>query len=44
MPFGSKSIEIEKGGLVIAVIMVKKLGDTTDKIIVCNTAVNISIL
>jgi len=43
IPFGEKSIEIEKGGLVAKGIMIKKLGDTSDKIIVCNTAVTVSI-
>ena len=43
IPFGSKSIEIEKGGLMAAGIMIKQLGDTTDKIIVCNAAVTVSI-
>ncbi|MHA1390955.1 MAG: Lin0512 family protein, partial [Promethearchaeota archaeon] len=44
IPFGSKSIEVEKGGLVAAGIMIKELGDSTDKIIVCNAAVTVSIL
>ncbi len=43
IPFGSKSIEIKKGGLIAAGIMIKQLGDTTDKIIVCNAAVTVSI-
>ncbi len=44
IPFGSKSIEIEKGGLVASGIMIKELGDSTDKMIVCNAAVTVSIL
>jgi uncharacterized protein (TIGR02058 family) len=44
IPFGSKSIEIEKGGLVAKGIMIKELGDSSDKIIVCNAAVTVSIL
>jgi len=43
IPFGSKSIEIEKGGLVAKGIMIKELGDSSDKIIVCNAAVTVSI-
>ena len=43
IPFGTKSIEIEKGGLVAKGIMIKELGDSSDKIIVCNAAVTVSI-
>ncbi len=43
IPFGTKSIEIEKGGLVTEGIMIKELGDSSDKIIVCNAAVTVSI-
>ena len=43
IPFGIKSIEIEKGGLVAEGIMIKELGDSSDKIIVCNAAVTVSI-
>jgi len=43
IPFGTKSIEIEKGGLVAEGIMIKELGDSSDKIIVCNAAVTVSI-
>ena len=43
IPFGEKSIEIEKGGLVAKGIMIKELGDTSDNIIVCNAAVTVSI-
>ncbi|GAI66728.1 unnamed protein product, partial [marine sediment metagenome] len=43
IPFGEKSIAIEKGGLVAKGIMIKELGDTSDKIIVCNAAVTVSI-
>ncbi len=44
IPFGEKSIEIEKGGLVAKGIMIKELGDTSDKIIICNAAVTVSII
>ena len=44
IPFGIKSIEIEKGGLIAKGIMIKELGDSSDKIIVCNAAVTVSIL
>ena len=43
IPFGTKSIEVEKGGLVAEGIMIKELGDTSDKIIICNAAVTVSI-
>lgn len=43
IPFGTKSIEIEKGGLVAEGIMIKELGDSSDKIIICNAAVTVSI-
>ncbi|MFX0049448.1 MAG: Lin0512 family protein [Candidatus Hermodarchaeota archaeon] len=43
IPFGTKSIEVEKGGLVAKGIMIKELGDSSDKIIVCNAAVTVSI-
>lgn len=43
VPFGTKSIEVVKGGLVARGIMIKELGDTSDKIIVCNAAVTVSL-
>ena len=43
IPFGTKSIEIERGGLVAKGIMIKELGDSSDKIIVCNAVVTVSI-
>ena len=43
IPFGEKSIEVVKGGLVAKGIMIKELGDTSDQIIVCNAAVTVSI-
>jgi uncharacterized protein (TIGR02058 family) len=43
IPFGTKSIEIEKGGLVAKGIMIKELGDSSDNIIVCNAAVTVSV-
>ena len=43
VPFGEKSIEVVNGGLITKGIMIKELGDTSDKIIVCNAAVNVSI-
>ena len=33
-----KSIEVVKGGLVAKGIMIKELGDISDKIIICNPA------
>jgi uncharacterized protein (TIGR02058 family) len=41
VPFGEKSIEVVKGGLLTEGIMIKDLGDTSDKIIVCNAAVTV---
>jgi uncharacterized protein (TIGR02058 family) len=43
IPFGVKSIEAEKGGLIAKGIKIDELGDTSDKIIVCNAAVTVSI-
>jgi uncharacterized protein (TIGR02058 family) len=43
IPFGEKTLEVVKGGLIAQGIMIKELGDTSDKIIVCNAAVNVSI-
>ena len=42
-PFGQKSIEIVKGGLIAKGIMIKELGDTSDKILICNAAVTVLI-
>ena len=36
IPFGEKTIEVVKGGLLAQGIMINELGDTSDKIIVCN--------
>ncbi len=44
IPFGEKSLEVVKGGLLAQGIMIKELGDTSDKIIVCNAAVTVSII
>ncbi|MHA2278451.1 MAG: Lin0512 family protein, partial [Candidatus Kariarchaeaceae archaeon] len=43
IPFGVKSIQIVKGGLLAKGIMIKELGDTSDQIIMCNAAVTVSI-
>ncbi len=43
IPFGEKTIEVVKGGLVAQGIMIKELDDTSDMIIVCNAAVTVSI-
>ncbi|MHA1912981.1 MAG: Lin0512 family protein [Promethearchaeota archaeon] len=43
IPFGEKSINVVKGGLLAKGIMIKELGDTSDQIIVCNAAVTVSI-
>ena len=44
IPFGEKSLEVVKGGLLARGIMIKELGDTSNKIIVCNAAVTVSIV
>jgi uncharacterized protein (TIGR02058 family) len=43
IPFGTKSLEVVQGGLVANGIMIKELGDTSDKMIMCNVAVTVSI-
>lgn len=43
VPFGLKSLEVVKGGLVADGIMIKELGDTSDKMIMCNAAVTVSL-
>ncbi|MFX1340854.1 MAG: Lin0512 family protein [Promethearchaeota archaeon] len=43
VPFGEKSLEVEKGGLVARGIMIRELGDTSDKMIICNAAVEVLI-
>ena len=43
IPFGEKSIEVVNGGLVAKGIMITELGDTSDKIIICNAAVTVSV-
>jgi uncharacterized protein (TIGR02058 family) len=43
IPFGKKSIEVVKGGLVAKGTMIEELGDTSDNIIVCNAAVSVSL-
>ena len=43
IPFGEKSIEVVKGGLITEGIMIKELGDTSNQIIVCNAAVTVSV-
>ncbi|MFX0006748.1 MAG: Lin0512 family protein [Candidatus Hermodarchaeota archaeon] len=43
IPFGKKSIEVVKGGLIARGIMIRALGDTSNNIIVCNAAVTVSV-
>lgn len=43
IPFGEKSLEVVKGGLIAKGVMIKELGDTSDQIIICNAAVTVSI-
>ncbi|MFW9829794.1 MAG: Lin0512 family protein [Candidatus Thorarchaeota archaeon] len=43
IPFGEKSIEVVKGGLVGKGVMIKALGDTSENIIVCDATVTVSV-
>ncbi len=43
VPFGVKSLEVVKGGLLAEGIMIKELGDTSSNIIICNAAITVSI-
>ncbi|MFX0020618.1 MAG: Lin0512 family protein [Promethearchaeota archaeon] len=43
IPFGQKSIEVVNGGLIARGILIKALGDSSDRILVCNAAVTVSI-
>jgi uncharacterized protein (TIGR02058 family) len=43
IPFGMKSLEVVQGGLVANGIMIKELGDFSNKMIMCNAAVTVSI-
>jgi uncharacterized protein (TIGR02058 family) len=43
IPFGERSIEVVKGGLVASGIKIEELGDTSDEMIMCNAAVTVSI-
>ena len=43
IPFGKKSIEIVKGGMISKGIMIKELGDRSNRIIICNASVKLSI-
>lgn len=42
LPFGSKSIDVVKGGMIASGIKIEELGDTSANIIVCNAAVTVS--
>lgn len=43
VPFGKKTFEVEKGGLLTKGVMIEELGDTSDQIIICNAAVTVSV-
>ena len=43
VPFGQKTLEVVKGGLIAHGVIIEELGDTTDEIIICNTAVTVSV-
>ncbi|MFO7795828.1 MAG: Lin0512 family protein [Promethearchaeati archaeon] len=41
IPFGEKSIEVVKGGLLAECVQIKELGDTSNQMIICNAAVTV---
>jgi len=41
VPFGIKSLEVVQGGMVADGILIKELGDTSDKMLMCNAAVTV---
>ncbi len=43
VPFGQSSIEVVNGGLIAKGILIEALGDSSDKILICNAAVTVSI-
>jgi uncharacterized protein (TIGR02058 family) len=43
IPFGIKSLEVVKGGLIAEGILIKELGDKSNLMIICNAAVTVSI-
>ncbi|MHA1378634.1 MAG: Lin0512 family protein [Candidatus Helarchaeota archaeon] len=43
LPFGTKTLEVVKGGMLAQGIMIKELGDISNDIIVSNAAVSVSI-
>ncbi len=43
IPFGQKTIEVVKGGLIAQGVMLKELGDISDEILICNAAVTVSL-
>ncbi|MBD3212234.1 MAG: hypothetical protein GF311_06460 [Candidatus Lokiarchaeota archaeon] len=43
IPFGEKSLEVVKGGLLAQCVQIEELGDTSDQMIICNAAVTVSV-
>ncbi|MFX0026947.1 MAG: Lin0512 family protein [Candidatus Hermodarchaeota archaeon] len=43
VPFGQKTIEVVNGGLIAKGILIEALGDSSDKILICNAAVTVSV-
>ncbi|MFW9947529.1 MAG: Lin0512 family protein [Candidatus Odinarchaeota archaeon] len=43
VPFGQKTLEVVNGGLIAKGILIEALGDSSDKILICNAAVTVSI-
>ena len=43
IPFGIKSLEVVKGGLIAEGIKIVELGDSSNEMIMCNAAVTVSI-
>ena len=43
IPFGQKTLDVVKGGLITEGVMIEELGDRSDEIIICNAAVTVSV-
>lgn len=43
IPFGEKSMEIVKGGLLAECVQIQELGDISNQMIICNAAVTVSV-
>ena len=43
IPFGQKTLEVVKGGLIAHGVKIEELGDISDEIIICNAAITVSV-